>query len=43
MARRKQMTDTLKGQISNEEREQRQQHEEKLKGISPLKENPSYW
>lgn len=43
MARRKQMTDTLKGQISNEEREQRQQHEEKLKGISPLKENPPYW
>lgn len=37
------MTDTLKGQISNEEREQRQQHEEKLKGISPLKENPPYW
>ncbi|MFS0510556.1 phage terminase small subunit P27 family, partial [Bacillus altitudinis] len=43
LARRKQMTDTLKGQISNEEREQRQQHEEKLKGISPLKENPPYW
>ncbi|MBR0633346.1 phage holin [Bacillus altitudinis C101] len=37
------MTDTLKGQISNEEREQRQQHEEKLKGISPLKENPPDW
>lgn len=43
LARRKQLTDTLKGQISNEEREQRQQHEEKLKGISPLKENPPYW
>lgn len=43
MARRKQMTDTLKGQISNEEREQRQQHEEKLKGISPLKEPPPFW
>nr|MDH3107636.1 phage holin [Bacillus altitudinis] len=43
MARRKQMTNTLKGQISNEEREQRQQYEENLKDISPLKENPSYW
>lgn len=43
MARRKQMTDTLKGQISNEEREQRQQHEEKLKGISPLEEPPPFW
>ncbi|PSL96790.1 phage terminase small subunit P27 family, partial [Bacillus subtilis] len=31
MARRKQLTETLKGQITNEEREERLQQEEKLK------------
>ncbi|AMQ71830.1 MULTISPECIES: phage terminase small subunit P27 family [Bacillus amyloliquefaciens group] len=43
MARRKQLTETLKGQITNEEREERLQQEEKLKDFSPLQENPPYW
>nr|WGD65450.1 phage terminase small subunit P27 family [Bacillus subtilis] len=43
MARRKQLTETLKGQITNEEREERLQQEEKLKDFSPLQEKPPYW
>lgn len=43
MARRKQMTETLKGQVSKEELEKRQQQEEKLKGFTPLQEKPPYW
>ncbi|MEC0670455.1 phage terminase small subunit P27 family [Bacillus haynesii] len=43
MARRKQLTETLKGQITNEEREERLKQEEKLKDFSPLQEKPPYW
>nr|WP_277709002.1 hypothetical protein [Bacillus subtilis]WEZ19226.1 hypothetical protein P5661_17875 [Bacillus subtilis] len=32
------MTETLKGQMSKEELQKRQQQEEKLKGFSPLQE-----
>ena len=37
------MTETLKGQVSKDELEKRQQQEEKLKGFTPLQEKPPYW
>ncbi len=37
------MTDTLKGQITNEQKEARKENEEKLKDFEPLHEKPPHW
>ncbi|MBT2627169.1 phage terminase small subunit P27 family [Bacillus sp. ISL-32] len=37
------MTDTLKGQITNEQKEARKENEEKLKDFEPLHAKPPHW
>ena len=37
------MTDTLKGQITNEQKEVRKENEEKLKDFEPLHAKPPHW